>query len=186
MKVILLLLELSIGSAGLLTVDVDRSTGSYGVSLDGSMWLSSAPIRYGVSSASLALLGVTNVTGSDIHGSFVGVQTLWGTDKPVFETTIKSFIGGAYTSTLLKFEQRWLDAVKIEQQWLVGDSHVLAAFPSFLVHQEPSSEELNFISWGGCQVDANTIGKFHSTRSNQVRPGPQHCSQIDLKLNTQH
>jgi hypothetical protein len=40
---------------------------------------------------------------------------------------IKSFIGGAYTGTLLKFEQRWLDAVNIERQWLVGDSHVLAA-----------------------------------------------------------
>eukprot|EP00755_Sulcionema_specki_P023991 Sspe_Gene.80233::Locus_50524_Transcript_1_1_Confidence_1.000_Length_1007::g.80233::m.80233 len=129
--------------------------GTYRVRVDGVQWLSSGnpPRLWG---QQLTLTGPpTSSTGSDkILGSYHAVEALW---KSPGGTPVKTSILTSDTRPVVVFRQSFPSGAKTETPGR-SSSEALLPFPSFAV--KPADLPLNYLHWGGNQLNDTNISRW--------------------------
>ena len=114
-------------SSGTVALAVDATTGCATVSVDGSVWLVTAPPRLGTRTLS-AVGGARSFNGTDAMGAFTATELKWaaaGDAAPVWATTFKGY------GASVVFTQTFLQTVALSPAGTGNWSFPSAAFPSF-------------------------------------------------------
>jgi hypothetical protein len=154
----------------------------YEVFLDGSLWLSSSPLRIFAEGAWQAVRpdpaapAPTNHSGSDAIGRFSATTIAWRAGKTPVHTTVRRYMSA--DPPALVFALAYPDgANETNSASTVGTAAHSATFPAFaLTGKLPS---LGYRSWSGnmCADDASTIPlnvsqMVNSAAANSIANGP--------------